>query len=98
MTRLKSFCNSKNKVLRYKEVPLGSHNLTMYVRDLAGNTGASETVNFTIASETEPKSDSDPALFPKVPIAAVSLAVIALVAAGLLVYHKKHKHNSVKEA
>ena len=32
-----------------------------------------------------------------VPVAAVSITAVALVAVGLLVYHKKHKHNSVKE-
>ena len=34
--------------------------------------------------------------FPTVPVAALSVAV-ALVVAGLLVYHKKHKHNLVKK-
>jgi hypothetical protein len=34
--------------------------------------------------------------FPTVSVTAVSVAV-AFVAAGLLVYHKKHNHNLVKE-
>jgi hypothetical protein len=32
----------------------GSHNLTIYANDAAGNMGASETINFTIAQKTEP--------------------------------------------
>jgi parallel beta-helix repeat protein len=35
--------------------------------------------------------------FPTMLIAIVAVVVVALVVAGLLVYHKKHKHNSVKE-
>ena len=70
-------------------LPLGSHNVTMYAQDLAGNTGASETVNFTIASEQEHKSDSEPELFPTVPVATASAAVVALAGVSFLVYHKR---------
>jgi hypothetical protein len=35
--------------------------------------------------------------FPTILIAVVSIVAVALVAAGLLVYHKKHIHNLVKE-
>jgi hypothetical protein len=59
-------------------LPVGSHNLTMYVQDLAGNTGVSETVNFTIAPETGLKSDSMPELLPIVAAASASAAVVAL--------------------
>lgn len=62
----------------------GEHNITVFATDEAGNTGASETIYFTLSREPEPEP------FPVVPIAAVSVAV-ALVAAGLLVYHKKQK-------
>jgi hypothetical protein len=64
----------------------GNHNFIVYALDAAGRTGASETISFTI---TKPES------FPVVPVAAVSVVVVALAAAGLLVYHKKHKHNLV---
>ena len=64
----------------------GLHNVTIYVWDVAGNIGASETATFTIAKETEP-----PAPFPTVPVAAASVASAAVVGAGLLVYFKKHK-------
>ncbi|MCW4044796.1 MAG: hypothetical protein NWE94_04690 [Candidatus Bathyarchaeota archaeon] len=58
----------------------GSHHLTVYVFDEAGNSGMSETVFFTV----EP--------FPLVPVAAaLVLVAIVVVAAGLLVYLKKRK-------
>jgi len=38
----------------------------------------------------------DTQVFPTVPIEAISIAVLAVVvAAGLLVYHKKHKHHLI---
>ena len=65
----------------------GSHSLTLYANGSFGNTGASQTIYF----DSQP-----PELFPTVPIAAVSVAVV-LVVAGLLVYHKKHKRNLVSK-
>jgi hypothetical protein len=61
----------------------GQHNISLSASDINGNIGYSLTIEFTV-SEKEPS--------PTVPIAAVSAAVLAVVAvAGLLVYHKKHK-------
>jgi hypothetical protein len=59
--------------------------ITVFAQDTFGNIGSSETIAFTIA---KPESE----LFPVVPVAAVSIVAVALVAAGLLVYHKKHKN------
>jgi hypothetical protein len=75
------------------DLPVGEHNLTVYAWDLAGNVGASETALFTV-QVPEPIL-SEP--FPTVSVTAVSVALVALLAAGLLVYHKKHKHNLVKK-
>jgi len=61
----------------------GAHNLTVSAFDAAGNMGASETVFFAIA-EPEP--------FPVGPLAAASVASIAVVGVALLVYFKKRKH------
>ena len=58
----------------------GAHNLTVYAVDVAGNTGASETITFTVA---EP--------FPVAPVAAASAASAAAVGVALLVYLKKRK-------
>jgi len=71
-------------------LPFGSHNLTMYVQDLAGNSGVSENVNFIIAPETGLESDSMPELLPIVSVASASIAVVALAGASLLIYHKKY--------
>jgi hypothetical protein len=65
----------------------GTHNVTLYATDEAGNTGASETIYFSVE---EP--------FPVVPVAAVSVAVAVVTAAGLLVYFKKHHENRITDA
>jgi len=60
---------------------VGSHHLTVYVWDTAGNLGRSETITFTIAKE-EP--------FPTtLLIVSVVVVVAAVVGLGLLVYFKK---------
>jgi hypothetical protein len=66
----------------------GLHNITVYANDEFENTGASETVTFTIAKETE--------TFPirLAIVAAVVVAALVLVAAvgvGLSAYLKKRK-------
>lgn len=48
---------------------------------------AQETIYFTIAKEIEPQLDS----FPILPVTA-SIATVAIVSIGVLVYFKKHKH------
>ena len=70
-------------------LPNGLHIVTVYANDTYGNMGASEPISFTVAV-AEPES------FPVVPVAAIAIAAV-IVAAGLLVYHKKHKHNLVKK-
>ena len=60
----------------------GSHNVTVYAKDLAGNTGASKTVYFSI----EP--------FPTTWV-AVAIVSAAVVGAGLVVYFRKRKRKAV---
>jgi hypothetical protein len=60
----------------------GLHNVTVYAKDEFGNTGTSETIIFNVAEEP----------FPAAPVAAASVATIAVVGVGLLVYFKKRKH------
>ena len=64
----------------------GEHNLTVYATDLAGNTGASETVYFTVKVP-------DP--FPTLPVALafVAVVVVSVVATGLLVYHMRRQRS-----
>jgi N-acetylneuraminic acid mutarotase len=63
----------------------GSHNLTVYATDDAGNTGASQTIHFTIAEEPEPEP------FPTTLV--IAPAIVAVIGVGLLVYFKKHNGN-----
>ena len=74
----------------FNGLPNGLHNVTVYANDTYGNMGASETISFTVAI-------AKPESFTVVPVVAVFTVAVALVAAGLLVYHKKHKLNLVKK-
>jgi hypothetical protein len=58
----------------------GSHNITVYVTDISGNSGVSETIYFSVEV---------PEPFPVVPAAVASGVTITAVAACLLYYHKK---------
>jgi nitrous oxidase accessory protein NosD len=65
----------------------GTHSLTVYAVDAAGNTGVSETVFFTI-EELE--------LFPAAAVAVASGASVAIASVGLLVYFTKFKKRGKK--
>jgi len=56
----------------------GLHNLTVYATDYSDNTGASETIYFTV-----------PEPFPALLVATVSGASVAVIGVGLVVYFKK---------
>ena len=62
----------------------GSHNMTLYAIDAAGNTAASETIKFTIVKE--------PDALPTTAIAVASVASATIALAGLMLYFKKRKH------
>ena len=62
-----------------KGLPVGSHNVTVYAEDKAGNMGASETLCFTVE---EP--------FPTSLVIASVIIIVVVVAVFLLV--RKHKH------
>ena len=61
----------------------GSHNIIVYAKDAAGNTGASQTIYFTI--ETPPPSEAFPIWI------VVTIAIIVIAALALLVYFTKIK-------
>jgi hypothetical protein len=67
-------------------LPNGLHNLTIYAKDTAGNTGTSETVYFSIKTQQS-------ASFPitEVAAAAVAITVIIAIAAAALLLKKKRK-------
>ena len=64
----------------------GMHNVTVYAKDMFENTGASETISFSV-DVPEP---SEP--FPTLLVATASGASVAIIGIGLLVYFKKRKH------
>ena len=59
----------------------GVHNVTVYAKDSFGNIGASETINFTVASEP----------FPTVLVAAASTAFTAIACVGVILCLRKRK-------
>jgi len=69
-------------------LPAGSHSLTVYAKDTAGNTGTSETIYFSLAQQSEP--------FPTTWIAA-AIAIIAIgvaITLGVAVYRRKRLTSS----
>jgi N-acetylneuraminic acid mutarotase len=68
------------------ELSNGLHNVRVYVNDTLGNTGASDTIIFSIAG---------PEPFPTAPVAAASVASVALAAVGVLVYFRKRKRRAI---
>ncbi len=67
----------------------GAHNITVYAVDIAGNTGVSETIYFTIA-EPEPES------FPVATVAVASTAVAAAIGVTLAGYLTKTRRTNQK--
>jgi len=63
-------------------LPAGTHNVTVYARDEAGNVGASETVHFSVEV---------PELFPATLLIAAAVVTVTIIGTGLLVYFKKRK-------
>jgi hypothetical protein len=75
------------------ELSYGSHNLTVYATDTAGNTGASETIYFTAIP---PDLRYDIELFPQwaawaVAVSVMTVMIVAVAGAILLVYFAKVK-------
>ena len=76
-------------LLTLSGLPNGSHNLTVYANDTAGNTGQSETFFFTIAKE--PESEPTPTTW----IPTAIMIITAVVVASILIYltrKRKQKH------
>jgi parallel beta-helix repeat protein len=76
--------NSPITNITLANLTIGFHNVTVFANDTYGNMANPQTINFTIQKPA-------PASFPAVPVASVSVAVLALVVAGLLIYRKQRK-------
>jgi len=72
------------------DLPIGTHNVTMYARDGAGNAGGSEAITFAVA--LEPESQAETESFSTTVLLAASGASIGFIGVGLMVYFKKRKH------
>jgi hypothetical protein len=70
------------------ELTSGLHNVTVYAKDAFENSGASETITFTI-TKPEP-SITKPEPFPTTWLAATIVSV-AVVSVGILVYFRKRR-------
>ncbi len=69
------------------EIEVGSRNLTLYANDTFGNTGISETINFTVVA---PKPE--PERFPFVPVAVAStFSIAAVAAAGIILFTRRKR-------
>jgi hypothetical protein len=71
------------------DLPYGEHNVTVFATDEVGNTGASETIFFSIPEPPEP--------FPTSLVVA-SIITVIIVGIGLLVYFRKRKKESGNKA
>jgi hypothetical protein len=64
----------------------GLYNVTVYAKDEFENTGASETIHFTIAEEPEPS--------PATLVAVTSAVTVTAVGISLMVYLRKRHHKT----
>lgn len=76
--------------LNLTRLSYGSHNITVYATGTNGKTGASETIRFTIAKESEPDQPDQPDQLNLILAGALTCLAIATVL-GLLIYLKKRK-------
>jgi hypothetical protein len=85
-------------------VPAGLHSLRVYANDAAGNTGVSDTVEFTFqpnlpaptaspssSSTQQPPASGEYSPNPLLIVSAFVAAVIAFATSGLTVYYRKQK-------
>jgi hypothetical protein len=73
-----------NQNITLANMTAGLHELKIFANDTLGNLASSEAINFTIAEPLEP--------FPTTIVVAASVATVAIIGVGLLVYFKKRKH------
>jgi hypothetical protein len=82
--------------LNLTELTNGSHTLTVYATDTAGNTAASETVSFTIAKEAEPPTTQDDETPTAWTTAAIATAAVAAAIAAIILYFTKRRKTAHK--
>jgi hypothetical protein len=65
-----------------KELPAGSHNVTVYAKDTAGNVGTSETIHFTVEESPEPFRTTF----------VIASVIIIVVVLAVFLFVRKHQH------
>ena len=73
-----------NRNITLANMTFGLHELKIFANDTLGNLASSEAIIFTIAEPLEP--------FPTTIVVAASVATVAIIGVGLIVYFKKRKH------
>ncbi len=66
----------------------GAHKLAIFANDTAGNMGASETLHFTVAQETQPQP---PEPFPTTCVAVTAIALVSLAAIATFYFVRRRK-------
>ena len=75
----------------------GLHRLTVYANDTVGRKGNSQIAYFSVGQETEESVANEPEHFPWLPVVAVSVATVFVIAVAALVYLKKRKREVVPQ-
>jgi len=79
--------------LNLTELVNGSHTLTVYATDTAGNTAASETISFTIAKEDETAPNPPSTSWTTT---ATIITAVAAAGAAITLYFTKTKKTAQK--
>jgi hypothetical protein len=82
--------------LNLTELVNGSHNITVYATDTAGNTGTSETISFTIAKEDEPPIAQDDETPTTWTTAVIATAAVAAAIVAITLYFTKTRKTAHK--
>lgn len=68
-------------------LPYGPHNVTVYAKDTAGYTSASETVYFTVVQQTDFLDSSLPMEYGYAAVSMIGVAIVAVI--GYLLYKRR---------
>jgi hypothetical protein len=86
------FYQKTNYQLTLNGLSDGSHSLTVYAKDSAGNVGESETFQFTVGQEAQPEPDqteSEGGYLSTLVVASLGIVAVISIGAGLLFFFRK---------
>ena len=73
--------------LTFTDLPLGTHNITIYAIDQYANQGSSETINFTV---------QEPELLPMSLTIVLTISFVSLCLIGIVIFRKHRKAASIQ--